>query len=71
MPGFMGGASMANVCHGYVFGTCSGKTVKGSRDRVWSVWVEGSLVLCDGAFDGDSPVDVADVDQLVVTEILP
>ena len=34
------------------------------------MWVEGPLVFGHGAFNGDCPVDVTDLDQLVIAEIL-
>ena len=61
---------MAYVCHGDVFRTGSGKPVQGSWDGVWSMWVEGSFVFGHCAFDGDCSVDVANVDQLIISEVL-
>ena len=34
------------------------------------MWIESSFVLCDCAFNGDCSVDVADHNQLVITEVL-
>ena len=53
---------MANVRHGDVFSTGSGKTVQRSWDGVWPMWVEGSFVFGHRAFNGDCSVDVANVD---------
>ena len=70
VPCLMGGSSVADVRHWNVLCTGSGEPIKGARDGVWSMWVEGSFVFCHGAVDGDSAVDVTDVDHFVVPEVL-
>ena len=64
VPCFACGSSVADVCHGDVFGAGPQETVQGSWDRVWSMWIEGPFVFGNRAFDGDQF-------HLVITEILP
>ena len=71
MSGLMCWSSVADVRHRNVLCTGPGEPVKGARDGVGSVGVEGSFVFCHRAVNGDSPVDVADVDHFVVPEVLP
>ena len=77
VKGFQPGQAMGGVIDdqdasmGAVIGAVGMRWVAKGMASVRSVWVESSLVLCDGAFNGDGPVDVAHLDHLVVTEILP